>query len=88
MMNSRDDWTVKQSYDSTVPASQAVVEAVADATGGDEMSLEPLQLTIDADALNEVFRGDTADVSVSFTYVGCRVHVDPGTVVVRPEITG
>ena len=71
--------------------SDAVVEAVAAATGRDETELEPLFDAVDPDALDDLFdRGSTArrraDVRVAFRYAGCRVAVGPdGTVAVATE---
>jgi len=61
-------------YDS--PAT-AVAEAVASATGNDQTDLEPLQYTVDADALDRLFDDSTPEeLSVSFSYEGVQVRVD------------
>lgn len=69
--------------------STAVVNAVAEAVGRDPTELPPLQRTIDADALDEMF-GETlggrprTSGSVTFEYCGCSVVVlADGEVVVR-----
>lgn len=54
----------------------AVAEAVASATDRDETNLEPLQYTVDADALERLFDDAPAEgLAVSFTYEGVEVHV-------------
>jgi hypothetical protein len=68
-------------YDS--PAN-AVAEAVASATDQNQMDLEPLQYTVDADALDRLFDGTTPErLSVSFSYEGLQVRVNRQTVEVR-----
>jgi hypothetical protein len=72
---------------SEVPPSTAVIEAIAEHEGREPMDLEqPLYEVIDTDALDAII-GDggagspLADVSVEFSYNGCRVHVsDDGSV--------
>lgn len=64
------DWPT---YDS--PAT-AVAEAVATATGRDQTDLEPLQYTVDADALDRLYDDVGAEeLVVSFTYEGVQVRV-------------
>ena len=61
-------------YDS--PAT-AVAEAVATATDSEQTDLEPLQYSVDADALDRLFDDASAeDLSVSFSYEGVEVRVD------------
>jgi len=60
-------------YDS--PAT-AVAEAVATATDRDQTDLEPLQYTVDADALDRLFDdADAEELVVSFTYEDVNVRV-------------
>lgn len=82
------------------PPSEAVVEAVAEATGanvdrpyadGDEHVLEPLYGAIDPDALDGLFHPTVRGVDrpggrISFVYEGCDVEVrSNGVVKVRRE---
>lgn len=68
----------RSAYDS--PAT-AVAEAVATAKDCDQTDLEPLQYTVDADALDRLFDGADADeLVVSFTYAGVQVRVSEHTV--------
>ena len=60
--------------------SEAVVSAVAELTGTDPLSLDPLYTAVDPDALNALFSdGSDTDRSnrVEFTYSGCHVVVTP-----------
>lgn len=64
------DWST---YDS--PAT-AVAEAVATATDREQTDLEPLQYSVDADALDRLFDNvDAEELVVSFTYEGVQVRV-------------
>lgn len=75
----------------TRPATEAIVKAVATATGTDQLELPPLYSVVDPDALNALFDGPTHDASkqrltVTFEYVDCRVSAKArGTVVVEPD---
>lgn len=59
--------------------SDAVIAAVADATGEDPIELEPLYSVVDPDALNSLFRGSTdasaTTMELRFSMAGCRVVV-------------
>lgn len=67
-------------------ASEAVVAAVAQHTGTDPISLEPLYTAVDPDALDALFGFgrpgvDRSSTRVTFTYCGCEVTVSgDGTV--------
>jgi hypothetical protein len=56
-----------------------IVETVASVTGKETTELEPLTLTIDTDALNNLFvsfeDSDRATGYVQFTYEGCLVEL-------------
>jgi len=73
--------------------SEAVVAAVAEATGRDPEHLRPLFEVVDPDALDAVFEGNAARSGesvngyVSFEFEWCEVRVGAGgrTVVVPPE---
>ncbi|MFW6382637.1 MAG: HalOD1 output domain-containing protein [Haloferacaceae archaeon] len=54
--------------------SVRVVEAVASATGRDELTLPPLYDAVDPDALDTLTEG-TRDVEISFVYAGYEVTV-------------
>lgn len=55
-------------------ASEAVVVTVADRAGVDPIALPPLYDSIDADALDKIFRDDRPG-RVSFSYAGYEVTV-------------
>ncbi|NHN48499.1 hypothetical protein G9464_12980 [Halostella sp. JP-L12] len=77
--------TVRHDFESAHSISTTVVTAVSDAVDVSALDLPPLSETIDADALNALFRTelDRTPDRVSFTYVGCRVTVrGDGTVAV------
>jgi len=62
----------------------AVADAVATATDRDQTDLEPLQYTVDADALDRIFDdNDAEELVVSFTYEGVQVRVTQHVVEVR-----
>lgn len=62
-------------------ATGAITDAVADATDSTQTDLDPLQHTIDADALNKLLDGSSANhLAVSFTYEGVNVSVTNATV--------
>lgn len=73
--------------------SRSVVEAVAEATGRDATSLQPLYDVVDPDALDELLdpagyrSNDLQWGRVTFRYEGCHVavHADGRTVVLPPE---
>jgi hypothetical protein len=63
------DWTT---YDRP---TTAVAEAVATATDRDQTDLDPLQYSVDADALDRLFDEPCADeLVVSFRYEGVQVR--------------
>lgn len=71
--------TVERSTPSKT-VSETVVFAVAELTGSDPASLDPLYNTVDPDALNALFEEsqfglDRSPSRVSFTYCGCDVVV-------------
>lgn len=61
------------------PASQRVIEAVADETGDDPTEVGPLYHVIDPDALDRLFaptpRGGRTEGFVEFGFAGCDVVV-------------
>lgn len=64
----------------TDSVSQAVVSAVADATGMEPTRLEPLYHTLDPDALDQIFQTPSRSVTrtdgrIDFTMAGCAVTV-------------
>lgn len=78
------DWDVTHSYDrSTERPSEVVVRAVAGTTNQDVSTIDPLYDAIEPDALDAVIDGDrNADTRLTFSYEGCRVHVDEDSVAV------
>lgn len=75
--------------DEDAPPSAVVPNAVAEITDRQVESLQPLQRTVDPDALDHVFAGraadDTGEVDVSFVYVGFEVRVSSsGVIVLEP----
>lgn len=77
----------------TRPASEAVITAVATATGNDPQELSPLYSIIDPDALDALFDAPDPSASkqpltVTFEYADCRVSATAqGTVSVEPDWT-
>lgn len=77
--------------DEAGPVSQRVVAKVAAATDTDPLELDPLYRSIDPDALDSLFSGDTAvpretEGFVQFSTSGCEVVVRAdGAVEVTPE---
>ncbi|WP_232702066.1 HalOD1 output domain-containing protein [Halobacterium wangiae] len=66
----RSDWT---SYGNP---STAVAEAVAEATGKQQTDLDPLQHSVDADALDALLaNSDSPRLELSFTYEGVDVRI-------------
>lgn len=56
--------------------SARLVELVADATGRTQTELEPLQYTLDGDALNALLEtADTQHLTITFTYENLDVRV-------------
>ena len=77
--------TFHTAFDLADPDSitMAVLEAVATCARRDVLELDPLDETIDADALNDLFRprsdgSPRSDVSVEFAYQGFLVSVESG----------
>ena len=69
-----------------VPASTAVVEAVADVTNERPEAMPPLYDAVDTDALDSIFRR-TTDGMVAFRYVGflVSVHADGSVQVLEAD---
>ena len=70
------------------PVSNTVVEAIADHRGVPPLELDPpLHTVIDCDALDQLYRHDTATpVTVSFTYDGLDITVQPdGRVIINTD---
>lgn len=68
---------------------ETVVSVVAETTGRDPLSLDPIYDAVDQDALDALFTGVGSDRSperVTFTYEGCDVTV-AGDDVVQVEAT-
>lgn len=63
--------------------STAVVFAVADALGRDELDLPPLGDAVDPDALNALLPTASSDVTVTFRYAGFEIDVGTGAVELR-----
>ncbi|WP_233563554.1 HalOD1 output domain-containing protein [Haloarcula sp. Atlit-7R] len=64
----------------------AIVGAVAAATNRETTGLPPLQETIEADALNALFDGQSSSVAVSFQYADTDVSVTgDGSIEVRVD---
>lgn len=70
---------VQEEWDDSTLPSTAVIEAVADMTGGSPMEMPPLYDTLDVEALDTFLTAERADsfgtVSVSFTYDGTFVWI-------------
>ncbi|MEF8862800.1 MAG: HalOD1 output domain-containing protein [Haloarculaceae archaeon] len=86
----RGSGTHRFGYDrDTTPPSMAVVAALSEVLGADPLDLDPIQGTVDADALDALVRvGDTTDgdVRVTFSLEGYAVTVHSyGVVAVAPS---
>lgn len=69
----RYDWSRYQE------PSMAVVEAVAEFLGCDEIDLPPLQDSLETDALNAVLTGHgNGSVRIEFEYAGAWITIDGG----------
>jgi hypothetical protein len=78
-------WDHVTAYDASEQRpSEAILAAVAGATGRDMFAGQPLYEAIDPDALDSMVQaGRGNEVSVSFSYLGCYVRADYETVRVR-----
>lgn len=66
----RANWTAAED------PSAVLVELVAAATGRTQTDLEPLQYTVDGDALNAVLESaETSDLTITFTYEDLEVEI-------------
>lgn len=74
--------TVQRSkrFEEDQPPSIQVIEALAAVTDMSEFELEPLNRTIDPDALNALLTRNRGDVEVSFQYDDYQVRVTPNEV--------
>ncbi|MDG5775954.1 HalOD1 output domain-containing protein [Haloarculaceae archaeon H-GB2-1] len=74
----------------TRPASEAILSAVATATGKDQLELTPLYSVIDPDALDALFdvpaySRPKQHLTITFEYEDCRVSAKAhGIVIVEP----
>ncbi|MFB1062412.1 HalOD1 output domain-containing protein [Natrinema sp. H-ect4] len=64
--------------------TNAVIEAVAEATDSDPLDLPPLYEAVDPDALNTLFDSSETSGQVSFPYAGFEVTVRGSEVEVEP----
>ncbi len=78
--------------DSQTRPTTAVIEAIAEHEGVDPLDLEqPLAEVVDTDALDSILdhvaaNPESSDITVRFSYNGCRVRVsDDGTVAVSSQ---
>lgn len=76
----------RTTYSESENPSAVVVELVAEVTGQSPTELDPLQYSVDADALNALFESaSTQLLDVTFTYESVDVRVtNTGFVEVRP----
>lgn len=86
----QDSETYRFEYNQeTTPASIAVIAALSEAMDADPIDLEPLQYTIDTDALGKLARvqGTTnKSVTIAFTYEGYSVTVTSyGVIALTPS---
>ncbi|RLM62838.1 hypothetical protein DVK05_15945 [Halorubrum sp. Atlit-8R] len=78
--------TVRHDWRKSGLPSVAIVEAVAAATNRETTDLPPLQETIEADALDALFDGQSSSVAVSFQYADTDVSVTgDGSIEVRVD---
>lgn len=90
-----DGGTRRYSVDETGEPLLTIVSAVAAVSGVGVRQLEPLEHTIDIDALTDLVRHDrpqfyrasgdnSPDLAISFEYEGCAVTVTQAEIRVRP----
>ena len=86
----QESGTVRTQFDQEkTPASMAVVATLADVMDTDPVELDPLQSTVDPDALDSLVRvrnGANGDIHAAFTHEGhaITVHSD-GVITITPE---
>lgn len=91
-----DGATRQYSVDETGEPLLTIVSTVAAVSGVDVRQLEPLEHTIDTDALAEIVQHDrkqfyrasgdnSPDLAVSFEHAGCAVTVTRSEIHVRPQ---
>jgi hypothetical protein len=88
----RDHQPVRARYDwASTPPSTAIVETIAEATGNNPTSLNPLYESVDPDALNALLRsvpsstaGRDLRISLSVDGHGITIYGD-GDIVVQPD---
>ncbi|MCL9812497.1 HalOD1 output domain-containing protein [Natranaeroarchaeum aerophilus] len=81
--DAKQDRVVEQRTE-TVPASTAVIEAIAELESTQPMTLDvTLYDSVDLDALDALCEGPSSDVGVSFTADGYAVEISGDTVVVE-----
>lgn len=73
-----EDRIERAEWEAGSPPSEAVVDAIAAATGREPLQIEPLQNHVDTDALNALVTpqsddGDTVQVSFSYEELGVLV---------------
>ncbi|MFC7070315.1 HalOD1 output domain-containing protein [Halobaculum lipolyticum] len=83
----RGVYRVHRRPDHPEPVSYLVVEGVSAVTGRSMRDLDPLNDTLDPDALDAVLGDDSrSNASVRFEYAGCRIEVSgTGEVLIRPS---
>lgn len=82
--------TVRTQFDQEkTPASMAVIATLADVMDADPVELDPLQATVDPDALDALVRvrhGTEGDIHVTFAHQGHAITVSSyGVVTLSPE---
>ncbi|NHN43138.1 hypothetical protein G9C85_16085 [Halorubellus sp. JP-L1] len=75
------------SWDGRDQPGLVVIQAVADVLGRDPLDLEPLQATVDVDALTKLLtRHETPSLLVTFEYADATVTIDrSGSVTIDPD---
>lgn len=82
--SARDVYRVYRRPDHPEPVSYVVVEGVSAVTGRSMRDLEPLNDTIDPDALDAVVSADEhAGATVRFEYCDCRIEISGGELLIR-----
>lgn len=65
------------------PPSLQIAEELASVTGMSVLEMEPLQMTIDTDALDTILEREEENVEVSFQYNGYEVTATPVEIAVQ-----
>lgn len=80
-----DEWSTYRLASEEAPV-EGIIKTVAAISNVDPTDLDPLYPAIDPDALDSLFRRESAGTSVEFTYVGYLVNITGDGVIKMREI--